>query len=98
MSFDNQYFKRKDWRKLYFQTKARDKSCRPHGGCTYCLENRLHSYRKRKFRTIQELNELEDKIFIVTSNQPDANEYLDQKEKQDFIKSLENIIEKNIHK
>ncbi len=35
-------------RKPYTKSKAVDKSCRCHGGCPYCLNNRM---RKHKVRT-----------------------------------------------
>lgn len=38
----------KEHRKPYRGSKAIDKTCRNHGGCTACLSNRLHSTNKRK--------------------------------------------------
>lgn len=38
----------KEKRKVYRGAKAVDKCCRNHGSCKWCLENRLHSSRKRK--------------------------------------------------
>lgn len=47
MSFDKHYPKRKDKRKPYYGSKAFVSSCRNHGGCPYCLGNRLHKHDKR---------------------------------------------------
>jgi hypothetical protein len=47
MSFDKNYPRRKDRRKPYIRRGAADRSCRPHGGCPWCLENRMHGYKKR---------------------------------------------------
>ena len=46
MSFDKKYQNRKDWRKPYRKSKRFDKSCRNHGGCGYCKNNRLYQYKK----------------------------------------------------
>jgi hypothetical protein len=48
MSFDKYYPKRKDWRKQYKGSKRFDRSCRCHGGCGYCLDNRMHNLRREK--------------------------------------------------
>lgn len=34
-------------RRPYRKSRAFDASCRCHGGCPWCLENRMHSTRKR---------------------------------------------------
>lgn len=36
----------KDRRKPYTDSKRFDKSCRNHGGCDYCKDNRLYSSNK----------------------------------------------------
>lgn len=38
----------KEHRQPYRHSKRFDKSCRNHGGCGWCLGNRLHSNRKRE--------------------------------------------------
>ena len=38
----------KEHRKPYSGSKAIDKSCRNHGGCEWCEENRKHKYRKKE--------------------------------------------------
>ena len=35
----------KEHRKPYRKSKAIDKTCRNHGGCPYCEQNRLHKFR-----------------------------------------------------
>lgn len=47
MSFDKKYPNRKDKRKPYRKSKAFDRSCRNHGTCGYCKNNRLHGTHKR---------------------------------------------------
>lgn len=46
MSFDKDYPNRKDIRKKYRKSKRFDRSCRNHGNCPYCRENRLHKFVK----------------------------------------------------
>jgi len=46
MSFDIEYKNRKDHRKRFYGSKQFDRSCRNHGGCGYCLDNRLHNAKK----------------------------------------------------
>lgn len=47
MSFDKKYPNRKDHRKPYYKSGKHDATCRPHGGCPYCEQNRMHSTEKR---------------------------------------------------
>lgn len=42
----------KEHRKEYRKSKAFDKSCRNHGDCIYCRENRLHKFKKSLLKTI----------------------------------------------
>lgn len=46
--------KRKEYRKIAQQV---DKSCRCHGGCTWCLGNRIHKYEKNKQKTLDRMKE-----------------------------------------
>jgi hypothetical protein len=48
MSFDKVYPNRKDQRKQYYGSGKFDRTCRCHGGCSYCKNNRLHNTKKRK--------------------------------------------------
>lgn len=41
----------KEYRKSYYGAKAIDCSCRNHGSCLWCKENRLHSTKKRIEKT-----------------------------------------------
>lgn len=45
--FDKNYPKRKDHRKKFYGAKSYDTSCRNHGSCSYCLDNRMYSSKKR---------------------------------------------------
>ena len=55
MSFDKDYPNRKDKRKPYYKSKRVDRSCRCHGGCEWCMGNRLHKFRKKELVTEDEL-------------------------------------------
>jgi hypothetical protein len=46
--FDTQYKNRKDWKNPYFGAKRFDSSCRNHGSCSYCLDNRTHKDKRRE--------------------------------------------------
>lgn len=48
MSFDKRYPNRKDRRKPYKGSKAFDRSCRNHGGCGYCVDNRTVAAKRLK--------------------------------------------------
>ena len=60
MSFNNNFGK--DWRKPYMRSQRFDKSCRPKGGCPFCLGNRFHSFRKRELRSTEAMKEYLMKI------------------------------------
>lgn len=47
----------KEHRKPYRGAKAIDRTCRNHGGCGWCKENRTHKYDKQKLSAKQELEE-----------------------------------------
>ncbi len=47
----------KEHRKEYRGSKAVDKTCRNHGGCDWCVENRLYKYLKRSEAMDQEEEE-----------------------------------------
>lgn len=48
--------KRKEYRKIAQQV---DPSCRCHGGCEWCLGNRLHKYRKKEKEMLDKLKDWE---------------------------------------
>ena len=47
----------KEHRKLYRGSKAIDRTCRNHGGCPWCEENRKHKYIKNEEKTLDRLAE-----------------------------------------
>ena len=48
MSLDKAIKHGKEHRKPYSGSKAIDKTCRNHGGCPWCKENRLHKFRDKQ--------------------------------------------------
>lgn len=40
----------KEHRKPYRNSKEFDPMCRNHGGCPYCLNNRLYKFKKQKLK------------------------------------------------
>lgn len=46
MSLDKSIVHGKEKRRPYHGAKAIDTSCRNHGGCDWCLDNRMHKYKK----------------------------------------------------
>ena len=44
----------KERRKAYRGAKAVDRTCRNHGSCPYCRENRLHKFRDKKPKDAEE--------------------------------------------
>ena len=46
MALDKAIKSGKEHRKQYRGSKAIDRSCRNHGSCDWCRENRLHKFRK----------------------------------------------------
>lgn len=65
MSRDKAIAHGKEHRAPYRGSKAIDKTCRNHGGCDFCLGNRMHSTQKRKARMNCEQEEMPlTKVFI----------------------------------
>ena len=50
----------KEKRKRYRKTKAVDSTCRNHGGCTWCEENRTHQKLKIKEIIKNEMREIDE--------------------------------------
>lgn len=50
MSLDKAIDHGKEKRKKYRGSKAVDHTCRNHGSCEWCRENRLHKFKKAKMR------------------------------------------------
>ena len=46
MSLDKAIKSGKEYRKPYHGSKSFDRTCRNHGGCPWCEENRQHKYTK----------------------------------------------------
>ena len=57
MSLDKAIKYKKEKRKSYKKSKAFDKTCRNHGACSYCRNNRRYQIKKELERTRQELND-----------------------------------------
>lgn len=55
MSLDKAIANGKEHRKKYTGGKSVAKSCRNHGGCEWCLGNRMYKYDKKKFVLDEEL-------------------------------------------
>lgn len=48
----------KEHRKMYRGSKAIDRTCRNHGGCPWCEENRKYKYIKNEKKTLDKLKEM----------------------------------------
>lgn len=57
LSFDKDYPNRKDHRKVYRGAKAIDATCRNHGSCPYCRDNRIYNTKKRIERAEEMMKE-----------------------------------------
>ena len=58
MALDKAIEHRKEHRKPYFGSKAIDKTCRNHGGCPWCEENRKYKNIKRLQKALDKLKEM----------------------------------------
>ena len=59
MSLDKAIKNGKEHRKEYYGSKAIDRSCRNHGGCPWCEENRQYKNLKRMQSMIDRMKERE---------------------------------------
>lgn len=59
MSFEKAIKYKKEHRKPYHGSKAIAKSCRNHGGCTWCEENRKYKYIKKEKSMLDKIEEWE---------------------------------------
>lgn len=57
MSLDKAIRSGKEHRKKYYGSKAIDRSCRNHGGCPWCEENRQYKNLKRMQSMIDRIKE-----------------------------------------
>ena len=63
MSFDNHvYPNRKDWIKPYRKSKAFDRTCRCHGSCGYCQNNRMYQVNKERAKAEYSVKEWRTEI------------------------------------
>lgn len=59
MSLDKAIMHGKEKRKPYRGSKAIDKTCRNHGSCAWCRENRLHKFRDERQAIPERLDDME---------------------------------------
>lgn len=58
MTLDKAIEHNKEHRKQYRGSKAFDRTCRNHGGCDWCLGNRLYRANKLEEKTNQDLKNI----------------------------------------
>ena len=56
MSLDKAIEHGHERRKPYTGSKAIDKTCRNHGGCDWCRDNRIYRYKKKEESTKQRID------------------------------------------
>lgn len=59
MSLDKGIEHNKEHRKPYYRSGKFDPTCRPGGTCPYCINNRLHSRKKREIKAQEEIKNFE---------------------------------------
>ena len=59
MSLDKAIEHGKEHRKEYHGSKAIDKTCRNHGGCEWCEENRKHKYLVKEIAMKERMKEFD---------------------------------------
>ena len=59
MSLDKAIEHGKEHRKEYRGSKAKDKTCRNHGGCEWCEENRKHKYLVKEIAMKERMKEFD---------------------------------------
>lgn len=65
MSLDKAIEHGKEKRKQYHRIAQRiDRTCRCHGGCVWCLNNRLHKDRKKEQEMLDKLKEWEYNLIV----------------------------------
>ena len=60
MSLEKAIKSGKEHRKNYRGAKAVDKSCRNHGTCPYCRNNRLRKFKKNKDKNLWLINNIDE--------------------------------------
>jgi hypothetical protein len=59
MSLEKAIKHKKEKRKPYYGAKAFDPSCRNHGSCSWCEDNRKYSDKKRKRASEEQIDDYE---------------------------------------
>lgn len=57
MSLDKAIARGKEHRKEYYRSGRYDVTCRPHGSCAWCRNNRLHNVQVKLASTEQQIKE-----------------------------------------
>lgn len=73
MSLDKAIAHGKEFRKPYTGAKRLCKSCRNHGGCSYCEGNRRHKFRVRHPSDGSESVPVEVRAFFLSSKKEDGS-------------------------
>lgn len=63
MSLDKSIETGKERRRSYQQSKKFDKSCRNHGSCDYCKDNRLHKFETDKLEAENKIKSWENEYY-----------------------------------
>ena len=58
MALDKAINSGREHRKIYYGSKAIDATCRNHGSCPYCTNNRLYKNKKREQSILDKLAEM----------------------------------------
>lgn len=69
MALDKAIKSGKEHREPYRGSKAIDGTCRNHGSCPWCKENRLHKFRDKQADELNEWGEVDER-----SNQPGSGD------------------------
>ena len=62
MSLNKAIEHKKEHRKEYKGAKAVDRTCRNHGDCLWCRNNRLYQYKKNKKAAKQALKDIKEEF------------------------------------
>ena len=73
MSLDKSIKSKKEHRKQYRGSKLRDATCRNHGSCPWCEDNRRFHDRKNRIRAAAEVEDCEDDWEDVTEDSLDLD-------------------------
>lgn len=79
MSLDKSIRSKKEKRKPYKKSKAFDSSCRNHGSCPYCRDNRTYKVRKKLKASDEKIKEFFEQELIDVFNAANTWEQKDAK-------------------